>query len=140
MVRHAINLTKDALRSCGKTLRRARVAVFGTAKPKTATTIFVKMLEKRGAKATLYDPSLSKNEFSDIARLLKRSIKETVEGADCIVILNEQDKFKRLNLKKLKAVMKMPAAIVDLTGMFEPEKVELKGFNYRGLGRGVGKE
>ena len=140
MVRHAINLTKDALRSCGKTLRRARVAVFGTAKPKTATAIFVKMLEKRGAKASLYDPLLSKNEFSDVTRLLKRSMKEAVEGADCIVILTEQDKFKRLNLKKLKAVMKMPSAIVDLTGMFEPKKVEHKGFTYRGLGRGGGKK
>jgi nucleotide sugar dehydrogenase len=140
MVRHAINLTKGALRSCGKTVRRARVAVFGTAKPKTSTIIFIKMLEKRGAKATLYDPSLSKNEFPDFPRWLKRNMKEAVEGADCIVILTEQDKFKRLNLKKLKAVMKMPSAIVDLTGMFEPEKVELKGFIYRGLGRGVGKK
>jgi UDP-N-acetyl-D-mannosaminuronic acid dehydrogenase len=140
MVRHAINLTKDALRSCGKTLRRARVAVLGTAKPKTATTMFVKMLEKRGAKASLYDPLLSQNEFSDVARALKRSMKEAVEGADCIVVLTEQDQFKRLNLKRLLAVMKMPAAMVDLTGMFEPKKVERKGFTYRGLGRGVGKK
>ncbi len=140
MVRHAINLTKDALRSCGKTLRRARVAVFGTSKPKTATTIFVKMLERRGAKASLYDPLVSKNEFSDVARVLKRNMKEAVEGADCIVMLTEQEQFKRLNLKRLQAVMKMPAAIVDLTGIFEPTKVERKGFTYRGLGRRVEKK
>jgi len=100
----------------------------------------VKMLERRGAKASLYDPLVLKNEFSDVARVLKRSIKETVEGADCIVVLTEQDQFKRLNLKRLLAVMKMPAAIVDLTGMFEPKKVERKGFTYRGLGRGVEKK
>jgi UDP-N-acetyl-D-mannosaminuronic acid dehydrogenase len=35
MVRHAVNLTKDALRSCGKTLRRARVALLGSAKTET---------------------------------------------------------------------------------------------------------
>lgn len=140
MVRHAINLTKDALRSCGKTLRRARVAVFGNAKPKTATTMFVKMLERRGAKASLYDPLFSKNGLSDVARVLKRSMKEAVEGADCIVVLTEQDQFKRLNLKRLLAVMKMPAAMVDLTGMFDPKKVERKGFTYSGLGRGVEKK
>jgi nucleotide sugar dehydrogenase len=140
MVRHAINLTKDALRSCGKTMRRARVAVLGTAKPKTATVMFVKMLEKRGAKTSLYDPLFSKNEFSDVARVLKRSMKEAVEGADCIVVLTEQDQFKRLNLKRVLAVMKKPAAIVDLTGMYEPRKVERKGLTYRGLGRGVGKK
>lgn len=136
MVRHAINLTKDTLRSCGKTLRRARVAVLGTAKPGTAPTIFVKMLEKRGVKASLYDSMLSKNEIANMARVLKRSMKEAVEGADCIVIFTEQDQFKRLNYKKLRAVMKMPAAIVDLTGIVEPKKVEREGFTYRGLGRG----
>jgi nucleotide sugar dehydrogenase len=137
MVRHAVNLTQDALRSCGKTLRRARVALLGTAKPKTAAAIFVKMLEKKGAKASLYDPTLSKNEIANMARVLKRSLNEAAEGTDCIVILSEQDQFKRLNLKKLRAVMKTPAAIVDLTGMIEPQKVEKEGFIYRGLGRGA---
>ena len=140
MVRHAINLTKHALRSCGKTLRRARVAVLGIAKPKTATIMFVKMLERRGAKASLYDPLLLRNELSDIARVQKRSMKEAVEGADCMVILTKQDQFKRLNLKKLLALMKIPAAIVDLTGIVDPKKVERKGFTYRGLGRGVEKK
>jgi nucleotide sugar dehydrogenase len=139
MVRHAVNLTKDTLRSCGKTLRRARVAVLGTTKPETATNIFVKMLEAKGAKARIYDPLISKNELFD-ARVLRRTLNETVEGTDCIVILTEHDQFKRLNLMKLQAVMKMPAAIVDLTGVMEPQKVENKGFTYRGLGRGVGKK
>jgi UDP-N-acetyl-D-mannosaminuronic acid dehydrogenase len=139
MVRHAVNLTKDALRNCGKTLRRARVAVLGTAKTET-TMIFVKMLEKKGAKTSLYDPLLSKNEQSNMARVLKRSLKETVEGTDCIVLLTKQNQFKRLNLKKLRAVMKMPAAIVDLAGTIEPQKVERKGFTYRCLGRGVEKK
>jgi len=72
--------------------------------------------------------------------VLSRTLNEAVEGTDCIVILTEHDQFKRLNLMKLQAVMKMPAVIVDLTGMMEPQKVERKGFTYRGLGRGVGKK
>jgi UDP-N-acetyl-D-mannosaminuronic acid dehydrogenase len=136
MIRHAVNLTRDALRSCGKTLRRAKVAVLGTAKKKTATTIFFKMLERRGAKARLYDPLVSKNEFADVARLLKRSLKEAVEGTDCVVLLTEHAQFKRLNFRRLRAMMKIPAAIVDLIGIIEPEKVERQGFAYRGLGRG----
>jgi UDP-N-acetyl-D-mannosaminuronic acid dehydrogenase len=138
VVRHATNLTRDALRSCGKTLRRARVAVLGSAKPTTMR--FVKMLEKKGAKVRFYDPLLPKNEQSNLARMFKRSLKEAVEGTDCIVLLTGHDRFKRLNFKKLRAVMKMPAAIVDLTGMINPQKVESKGFTYVGLGRGVGKK
>jgi len=140
MVRHAVNLTQDTLRSCGKTLRRARVAVLGTAKPRTATDTFVRMLETKGAKTSLYDPLFSKNELLDATRALKRSLNEAVEGTDCIVILTGQDQFKRLNLKKLQALMKKPAAIVDLVGIIEPPKVEKEGFTYRGLGRGAGKK
>jgi nucleotide sugar dehydrogenase len=135
MVRHGIKLTREALRSCGKTLRRARVAVLGSAKP--TTMMFVRTLEKKGVKASLYDPWLPKNELANMGRMLKRSLKEAVEGADCVVILTEQERFKRLNLKKLRAVMKMPAAIVDLTGTIEPKKVERSGFEFRGLGSGV---
>jgi len=40
----------------------------------------------------------------------------------------------------LQAEIKTPAAIVDLTRMIEPKKVEKEGFIYRGLGRGVWKK
>jgi UDP-N-acetyl-D-mannosaminuronate dehydrogenase len=59
---------------------------------------------------------------------------------DCIVILTGHKRFKRLNLKKLKIMAKMPAAIVDFEGVVDPKKVEMEGFIYRGLGRGVWKK
>ena len=135
MLRHAVNLTNDALRSCGKTLRRSRVAIIAAAKP--SAMVFVRMLEKKGAKANLYDPLLPKGEYSNFTRMLKRSFKETVEGTDCLVIFGDTDQFRRLNLKKLQAVMKKPAAVVDLKGIIDPQRVESEGFAYRGLGRGV---
>jgi UDP-N-acetyl-D-mannosaminuronic acid dehydrogenase len=140
MVRHAINLIQDTLRRCGKTLRRARVAVLGTAQPGTATDVFVKLLVAKGAKTSLYDPTIPKNEPLDPSRTRKRSLDEAVEGSDCIVILAAMEQFKRLNFNRLKAMMRMPAAIVDLIGIIEPQKVEKEGFLYRGLGRGVGKK
>jgi UDP-N-acetyl-D-mannosaminuronate dehydrogenase len=63
-------------------------------------------------------------------------LNEAVEGADCIIILTGQDQFRRLSFKKLRAVMRMPAAIVDLGGLVEPQKVEKEGLTYRCLGRG----
>lgn len=137
MVKHAVNLTQDALRSCGKPLRRAKVAVLGTANPTTATGVFVKMIELKGAKARLYDPisKMGPQEW----RIVKTNLNEAVEGTDCIVILTGQEQFKNLNLKKLKALMKPPSVIVDLIGIFEPQKVEAEGFIYCGLGRGTDK-
>ncbi len=136
MTKHAINLAQDTLRSCGKTLRRARVAALGTAKPGTAAESLVKLLEKKGAKISLYDPLLGKNDAPSNVRVVKRTLNEAVEGADCIIILTGHDQFKRLSFRKLRAIMRMPAAIVDLVGLVEPQKVEKEGLTYRCLGRG----
>jgi nucleotide sugar dehydrogenase len=137
MVKHAVNLTLASLRSSGKPLRRAKIAVLGTANPSSATGIFVKIIEQKGAKPSLYDP-ISKM-IPQEWRVVKTSLNEAVEGTDCIVILTGQEQFKNLNLKKLKALMKTPAVIVDLIGIFEPPKVEAEGFIYCGLGRGTDK-
>ncbi len=133
MVKHAVNLVQDALRSCNKTLRRARVAILGTANEMTG--VFVKMLQLKGAKVSLYDP-LSKKDALDLG-VVKTSLNEAVEGTDCIIIVSSEDQFKSLNLKKLKALTKTPSVLVDLAGAFEPKKVETEGFLYRGLGRGT---
>ncbi len=140
MVKHVVNLMQDTLRSCGKTLRRARVAVLGTVGPRTMAWSLVKLLEAKGAKISIYDPLLAKNEPSEMARTFKRSLNEAVESTDCVVVLAGNDQFTRLNMKNLRAVMKMPAAIVDLSGKIEAQKVEKEGFIYRGLGRGVEKK
>lgn len=140
VVKHVVSLVQGALRGCGKTLRRARVVVLGAVGPKTMAETLVKLLEAKGAKVSVYDPLFVKREVSDVARVFKRSLNEAVEGADCMVLLAENDQFKRLSLKKLRAVMRMPAAIVDLAGKLELQKVEKEGFIYRGLGRGVEKK
>ncbi len=135
MVKYAVNLTQDALRSCGKTLRRARVTVLGSANPVGTPNIFVKTIEQKGAKVNLYDPTTKKDTRNP--GLLKSSLNEAVEGADCIVILSSKAQISPSILKRIKALMKSPSVIVDLTGKVEPSQVETKGFLYRGLGRGT---
>ena len=144
IVRHVVNLARDALRNCGKTLRRAKISLLGLSQmPNTKSSIkkavkaLAKMLEAKGAKVSVYDPYFPDNELTEIPRLFKKSLVEVLEGVDCIILLTGHEQFKRLSLKKLKVMMKMPAAIVDLEGIVEPDKVEREGFVYRGLGRGV---
>lgn len=137
---HAINLTHDTLRSCGKTYRRSRIAVLGSANPDSTAVIFVKMLETKGAKVNLYDPFWARIEHTDFTPILKKSLGEAVEGADCLVLFLGQDQAKPLNLKKLRAVMKTPAAVVDLTGLDNPQEIEREGFIYRGYGRSSGQK
>jgi nucleotide sugar dehydrogenase len=136
VVKYAINLTQETLRSCDKSLRRARVAVIGNANQDTATTRFINAAIVKGAKVTLYDPILAKNETVEGPPFLKKSLNETVEGADCLVVLTGQEQIEQLNLKNIKTFMKSPAVFVDLIGIMEPENVRTEGFIYRGIGRG----
>ncbi|MCL2358547.1 UDP binding domain-containing protein [Candidatus Bathycorpusculum sp.] len=130
MVKHAVNLTQEALRSCGKTLRRGRVAVLGSS---PARDRFVELIEQKGAKVSIYDPSAKKEaQESDN---IKTSLNKTVEGADCIIVLGGQEPLSRLNLKKLKSLMKSPS-VVDLAGKFDANHVAIEGFLYFGLGKG----
>lgn len=144
IVKHLANLVKDALRSCGKSVRRARVSLLGVSQtpnmkdhPKRIAKDLAQSLTNRGARISVYDPYFSENELSDFLPNLKKSLTETIEGADCIVIITGHDQFSRLGLGKLKIAMKKPGAIVDFEGIMEPERVEKEGFIYRGLGRGV---
>ena len=141
IIRHAVNLTQDAMRSGGKPLRRARVALLGASlEPETAHAAFFAMLEAKGAKVTRYSSYGTEDAQSEEGCPIKKTLNEAVEGTDCVVVLSETEQLKRLNLKKLHALMKLPAAFVDLTGQFEPAKVEEAGFTYRGFGRGVWKK
>jgi len=144
MVGHVTNLARDALRNCGKTLRRARISLLGVSQtpnmkdsPRKVLEELVKMLEAKGAKVGLYDPYFSNDELAEMRSHYKNNLNEALEGVDCIMILTGHDQYKRLNLKKLKIIMKTPAVIIDLVGIMEPDKVEKEGFTYRGLGRGV---
>lgn len=147
-LRHGVNLIREALKNCGKALRRAKIALLGASQtpnmadtPKNSMRTFVKMLESKGAKPVLYDPYLSRRTATDLEQTaFKKSLTEAVEGADCIVIFTGHDQFKRLNLRKLKLLAKAPAAVVDFEGVLDPKKVEEEGFVYRGLGRGVWKK
>lgn len=135
MVRHAVNLTYEGLRNCGKTLRRAKVAILGSVEVDSDSGVFVKMLEQKGAKIVQYNPNAKRTETD--SEDVKTSLNEAVEGADCIIALSSNEQFNHVNLKKLKALVKSPAVVVDLVGKFDPAQVDTEGFIYTGLGRGT---
>ncbi len=141
---HAIRLIRDSLRSSQKTLRRAKITVFGISSlpnrkraNNSATKKLVKLLKKRGMSVQVYDPFFSHNELVSMGYDAETSLSKTVEGADCLVIAVAHDRFSRLNLKRLQMLMRQPAAIVDMGQVVDPAKAEKAGFVYRGFGRGV---
>jgi nucleotide sugar dehydrogenase len=147
-LKHGVELIRDALKNCGKPLRRSKIALLGISQtpntadvPKDSVKRIVSLLENKGAKLTFYDPYWSGKALTDFEHIsIMKSLVEAVEGADCMVILTGHDQLKRLNLRKLKLLAKMPAAIVDIESVLDPTKVEAEGFIYRGFGRGIWKK
>ncbi len=144
MLGHMLHLVRDALKSCGKPMRRAKISVFGAScrpnlkEPRgSLTKKFVSMLSKKGALVKVYDPFFSHKELIDMGYLAERTLTKTVEGTDCLVIMVRHDRFRRLNLRKIKLLVKKPAAIVDMGHIIVPQKAEREGFVYRGVGRGI---
>jgi len=141
---HTLHLAKDALRSCGKTLRRAKISVLGVSScPNmkesrgSPAKKLLSALRRRGSLVQVYDPLYTHKELLKMGYPAKTTLTKTVEGMDCIIIAVGHDRFKRLNLGRIKIFVKKPAAIVDMGHVIDPDKAEKEGFVYRGVGRGV---
>jgi nucleotide sugar dehydrogenase len=141
---HAKRLTREALRKTKKNIRRSKIVVFGvSALPNrkkvahSATKKLVKQLKKMGVTVKVYDPFFTSNELTNMNYDAEKTMSQTVEGADCIVVAVAHDRFSRLNLRRLQLLMKQPAALVDMGQVIDPVKAEKAGFIYRGFGRGI---
>jgi UDP-N-acetyl-D-mannosaminuronic acid dehydrogenase len=144
MLEHTVQLVREAIGKRQKTFRGCKVALLGVSyranikEPRgTAITKLVKMLTAKGAIVRVFDPLYSNKELKEMGYPAGPTLAKTIEGSDCIVVVVGHNRFKRLNLKKLRLLMTKTAVVIDLGCVIEPEKAEKAGFLYRGLGRGV---
>lgn len=95
-------------------------------------------LVKRGAKIKVYDPVAMENAeriFGTTVILCENPYK-TAERCDALVILTEWDEFLKMDLLKIKNLLKKPI-IFDGRNMFLPERMKQQGFQYYSIGRKV---
>ena len=93
------------------------------------------MLLKEDVRIKAYDPQAMENArtiFPDIE--YGKDAYEVAEGSDALVIITEWNEFKKLDLVKIKALLKQPI-IIDGRNLFEPDEMSRLGFIYRGVGR-----
>ena len=142
--KQAYNLIKDAIHSCEKTVKRSKVAVLGVScrpnvkEPNGSQVLeLVRLLRRRGVRISVYDPFFTYKELSQLGYPAEKTLGKTLERADCLLIAVGHERFKRLSLGRIKAMMKKPPIIVDLAHIIDPAEAEREGFIYRGLGRGV---
>ena len=92
-------------------------------------------LQKEGARIKAFDPVAMQNasriltdvEFCD-------GPYDVAEESDALVFLTEWNQFRKLDMEKIKAALRMPI-IIDLRNIYEPDMMKEMGFTYVAVGR-----
>lgn len=97
-------------------------------------------LINQGATVRGYDPVAMDNvseEMPDIE--LVDNPYAVAEGADVLILMTEWNEFKKLDMNRIKSLLKTPI-LVDGRNIYDPDKMREQGFVYRGVGRGYNGE
>jgi len=142
--KQAYSLIRDAIHSCRKNVKRAKIAILGASRSLreargSQVLELIKLLKKRGGRVSVYDPRFQFNELLQLGYPAEKTLEKVLEYADCLVIAIRRKEFESLSLGNVRAMMKKPPIIVDLANVIDPHKAEREGFIYRGLGRGIRK-
>ncbi|OPY34102.1 MAG: UDP-N-acetyl-D-mannosamine dehydrogenase [Methanomassiliicoccales archaeon PtaU1.Bin124] len=66
---------------------------------------------------------------------LVRSMEEALKGADCVVFVTDHSEYAKLDLAKVKELMRTPN-LVDGRNVFNAADCRRRGFTYAGIGKG----
>jgi UDPglucose 6-dehydrogenase len=131
----------------GGSLEGKQVGLLGLAfKPNTddvrdapALTV-ARSLMNQGGKVRAYDPVAMETATAELKGLaLLDNAYQVAEDADALVIMTDWNEFKQLDMKRIRASMKLPI-LVDGRNIYDPQVMHDLGFIYRGVGRGYNGE
>ncbi len=96
----------------------------------------IRLLQAAGAKIKAYDPQA----IPKAKKVLKNvkfchSLYDVAKGSDCLLIMTEWDEFQRMDLMRIKRLLRQPV-IVDGRNIFDPKQMQKMGFIYKSIGRG----
>jgi UDPglucose 6-dehydrogenase len=139
-------LPHKILRHFGGDIAGKTFAVWGLAfKPGTddmreaPSRVLIEALWKAGAKVRAYDPAASQEarriwgERADL--VLCTRARDTLEGADALVIVTEWKEFRSPDFDLIKKRLKHPV-IFDGRNLYDPAFIRKQGITYYAIGRG----
>jgi UDP-N-acetyl-D-mannosaminuronic acid dehydrogenase len=130
---------ENALLARGVRLHGAVITVLGAAylensddTRNTPAAPLIASLQAKGATVRLHDPHVREWDFDSLE--IERDIAKAADGSDCLVLVTRHKEYYSLDFDKLKNTMRTPT-LVDGRNVFDREKVESKGFEYRCVGK-----
>jgi len=95
----------------------------------------IRMLKREGAKIAVFDPKAMEKARQELSGVdYCDNAYEAIKDADCLVLATDWPQFGRLDLKRVKRLLKRPI-VVDGRNMFDPANMEKLGFRYSSIGR-----
>jgi UDPglucose 6-dehydrogenase len=123
-------------------LRGKTIGVLGLSfKPNTddiresSSITIIQALLALGAKVKAFDP-VAMDESKKVLPELEygEDAYNVAKGCDALVLATEWNQFRRLDLQRIKGLLKNPI-FIDLRNVYDPDQMKRLGFNYCGVGR-----
>ncbi|WON78580.1 UDP-glucose/GDP-mannose dehydrogenase family protein [Serratia sp. UGAL515B_01] len=145
--RQKYKLTQFIERHYGNGIKGKTFALWGLSfKPNTddmreaSSRILMETLWQSGANVQAYDPEAmdeAQRIYGHRKDLKLMGTKEAaLQGADALVICTEWQNFRAPDFDVIKQALKQPV-IFDGRNLFDPERMQARGFTYYGIGRGA---
>lgn len=123
-------------------LKGKKIGILGLSfKPNTndiresSSIAIIRQLLDNGAKVKAYDPAAMEDTKSILPHIeYGKDAYDVADGADALVLVTEWNQFRRLDLNRIKSLLKSPI-FIDLRNVYEPEQMKKMGFIYSGVGR-----
>jgi UDPglucose 6-dehydrogenase len=123
-------------------LRGKTIGILGLSfKPNTddiresSSITIIRDLLRMGAAVKAFDPAAMEEAKAVLPEVeYRKDPYDVAEGCDALVLVTEWNQFRRLDLERIKALLKAPV-FIDLRNVYEPDQMKRLGFNYCGVGR-----
>ncbi len=135
---------EKVLEAVGGDLSGKTVGLLGLAfKPNTddfreaPAEVVVRNILSAGGRVRAFDPAAmdqARESLGEEGITYCENAYDTVDGADCMVVITEWNQFRLLNLEKCRDLLKNPI-LVDLRNVYRPEAARELGFEYTSVGR-----
>ena len=132
----------DKIREKVGDLRGKTIGILGLSfKPNTndiresSSIAIAQRLLALGAKVKAFDPAAVEEAQKVLPELeYGEDAYDVAKGCDALVLATEWNQFRRLDLQRIKGLLKSPI-FIDLRNVYDPDQMKRLGFNYCGVGR-----
>jgi len=101
----------------------------------SSSIVIIQRLLFIGAKVKAFDPAAMEEAKAVLPGLeCGEDAYDVARGADALVLATEWNQFRRLDLPRIRGLLKRPI-FIDLRNVYDPDQMRRLGFDYCGVGR-----